>query len=114
MADKICMIIDNILIFQIYVAHSMVVVVHNLWNPDMDLTTFSPYFLHVGIVILVHYCTPLKTIFTSITVSLSLSLGPVTVPRYLAHYKVVLFQPRAEDTQTLDSGLYLELVTLVY
>ena len=39
----------------------------------------------------------------------SLSLGPVTAPRELAHYMVVEFQPRAEDTQTLDSGQYLRV-----
>ena len=33
------------------------------------------------------------------------SLVPVTESRWRAHYKVVEFQPRAEDTRTLDSVL---------
>ena len=33
------------------------------------------------------------------------SLVPVTGSRWRAQYEVVEFQPRAEDTRTLDSGL---------
>ena len=54
-AGKIWMIVANLLISQIYAANPMVVVVHNSCNPDMNLTTFSPDFVHVPLVLLVHY-----------------------------------------------------------
>ena len=40
-----------------------------------------------------------------------LSLVPVTGSRWRAHYKVVEFQPRAEDTQTLESVLMISAIT---
>ena len=43
------------------------------------------------------------------------SLSPVTVPRYRAHYRVVLgSNPQTAAPQTLDSGLYLELCVMVH
>ena len=39
-----------------------------------------------------------------------LSLVPVSGSRWRAHYKVVEFQPRAEDTRTLDSGLKVSTI----
>ena len=54
-ASKIFMIVANLLIIQIYTAHTIVVVVHNSWNPYMNLTTFSPYFVRAPLVVLVHF-----------------------------------------------------------
>ena len=39
-----------------------------------------------------------------------LSVVPVTGSRWRAHYKVVEFQPRAEDTRTLDSVLMVSTI----
>ena len=62
-AAKIWMIVANLLISQIYATHPMVVVIHNSSNPDMNLTTFSPDFVHVPLVLLVHSWYPIKTFF---------------------------------------------------
>ena len=51
-AANVWMIVDNIFIRHIYAAHSIVVVIHSWWNPDMNLTTFSPNFFHVPLVFL--------------------------------------------------------------
>ena len=40
----------------------------------------------------------------------SFPLVPVTGSRWRVHYKVVEFQPRAEDTQTLDSVLMFSTI----
>ena len=60
---KIWTIVANILIGRIYAARPMVVVIHNSWNPDMNLTTFSPDFFHVALVVLVHSWPPPKIFF---------------------------------------------------
>ena len=64
---KIYMIAGNLFIRQIYVAHPMVVIIRNSWNSDMSLTLFSTYFVHLGLVLLVHYWPAPKKSYTSIT-----------------------------------------------
>ena len=53
-ADKICIIVSNILIRLIYAAHPIIVIIQNAWNLDINLTTLSPDFVHVALVLLVH------------------------------------------------------------
>ena len=59
-AEKVWMIVANILIIHIYVTHPMAVFIHSSWNIDMNLTLFYPYFFHVDLVILVQSWTPPK------------------------------------------------------
>ena len=65
---NIRMIVDNILIRHIYAVHPMVLVIHNLWNTDMNLTTFSQYFSHVPLVVLVQSWSTQKVFFASIKI----------------------------------------------
>ena len=53
-AVNIWMIVANIFLRRIYAAHPMIAVVHNSWNPDTNLTTFYPDFVHASLVLLVH------------------------------------------------------------
>ena len=59
---NIYMIVDKLLISHIYAAHPTVLSIHNLWNTDINLTTFSQGFLHVDLFILVNSWTPPKTV----------------------------------------------------
>ena len=72
-AANILMIAANILIGYIYATHPMDVVIQNSWNPDMNLTLFSPYFFHAYIdfffalgLILIHFDKSI-TVLTIVT-----------------------------------------------
>ena len=65
--ERICIIVANFFITQIYATHFMVVVIHNYWNLDMNLTLFPPDFFHMALVLLVYSWPPPNSFSTSIT-----------------------------------------------
>ena len=63
MAEKIWMIVANIFIGNIYSEHPTDLVIHSSWNPDMNLTIFSPDVVRMPLVILVRSWSPPKAFF---------------------------------------------------
>ena len=54
-AANISMIVANLLIVQTYAAHSIVVVIHNLWNLNMNLSLFSPDSFHLDLLLFISF-----------------------------------------------------------